>query len=83
MGKGDPLKTFGIILPAVAEMMDEQKLSKCDAMAALRLFLGADEQPAAVADAIARLDSIEDELEFRAMLGEECLRALGLRGSEK
>jgi hypothetical protein len=32
MEERDPVMSFGIVLPAVAEMMDEQKLSKQEAM---------------------------------------------------
>jgi hypothetical protein len=81
MGKRDPIKAFGIILPAVAGMTDEQKLSKQEAMAALRQFFGAGEQPAAVREAIERLELTEDEGEFQTMLEQECVRTLRLRGS--
>jgi hypothetical protein len=80
MGERDPLKSFGIVLPAVAEMMDEQMLSKEDTLAALRRFLSNGEQPVPVREAIERLEAAEDEGELRTMLGQECVRALGLRG---
>ncbi|HET6247541.1 MAG TPA: hypothetical protein VFE47_07590 [Tepidisphaeraceae bacterium] len=81
MVKNDPLKLFGIILPAVAELMDEQNFSTDEAMAALRQFLENVEQPASVREAIGRLEGAENELELRAMLGHECLRALGINAS--
>lgn len=78
MGGPEQIKTFGIILPAVVEMMDEQKLSTSEAMRALRNFIGDGEQPAEVQEAIARLEKIQDEGELRFELGQECLRALKL-----
>jgi hypothetical protein len=80
MGERDPVMSFGIVLPAVAEMMDEQKLSKQEAMEALRHFLGTAEQPAAVREAIERLEAATDRGELRTMLGRECVRALDLKG---
>jgi len=78
MAERDLVREFGIVLPAVAEMMDEQTLSADEAMAALRRFLGNVPQPDRVLESIGRLQSCEDECELREMLGRECVRMLGL-----
>jgi hypothetical protein len=76
----NPLKIFGIILPAVARMMDEQKLSTTEAIEALRRFIGKGPHPSEMEEAIARLEAIDNELDLRFMLGQEALRALKWKG---
>jgi len=75
------IKQFGMILPAVEEMMGEQKLSCEQAMEAVWKFmvgiLEDAEPPQEVIDAIDRLSVFDNELELRFALNRECLRALG------
>jgi hypothetical protein len=78
MAERDLLKSFAISLPAVAEMMDEQKLSTEKAMAALWGFLGNERQPDCVLESIGRLESCDDEGELRLMLGQEYLRMIAV-----
>ena len=78
MAQREMIKSYGIILPAVAEMIEEQHLSKDEAMAALWRFLGNEEQPSRVLKSIGRLQSAEDEGELGIMLRQECLRMLKL-----
>jgi hypothetical protein len=67
-----------IVLPAVASAMDEQGLSKRQALAMLKEFVS--EQPASIdmQETVARLKSAKNELALRFMLGEECLRLMEL-----
>lgn len=78
MKEQDAIKNFGIILPAVAEMMDEQNLSTFEVIAAIWQFIGGEDQPQEVLDAVERLAEIDNELDLRIALGQEALRALGL-----
>ena len=70
--------SFGTLLPAVAEAMQEQRLSKDEALELLQRMLGSGEQPPAVVSAIRRLE-LTDEGQFQLALGQESLEALDLQ----
>jgi hypothetical protein len=72
------LKNFGVLLSAAKEMREEQKLSKEQTLAALRNFLGPHEQPAPVQESLQRLEACH-ELKLDFLLGQECLRAYGIK----
>jgi len=60
-------------------MMDEQKLSKEQAMTTLRSWLPPGKQPKAVQKSLRRLDACLDEPSLHYLLGQESLRLLDLR----
>ena len=70
--------SFGTLLPAVADAMQEQHLSKAQALQLLHRMLGRAEQPPSVVSAIQRLESA-DENQFELVLGQESLEALDLQ----
>jgi aryl carrier-like protein len=76
----DPLarSELAFVLTILAEAMDERQLSSAAALRELDRFVqqGADSRKAAAM--IARLKRARDDLEFRAILGHEGLRAWGL-----
>ena len=69
--------SFGTLLPAVADAMQEQHLTKIQALQLLHRMLGLAEQPPSVVNAIRRLESA-DEDQFQLVLGQESLEALDL-----
>lgn len=69
--------SFGILLPTIAETMQEQHLSKAQALKLLNRMLGPAERPPSVVSAIRRLE-MTDEDQFQLMLGQESLEALDL-----
>lgn len=71
----DPLVAFAIILPVVADEIEEEGLSKQEGLDYLRSLLEGEEQPAEVSAVITRLESAE-EFELSTMLGKECVRIL-------
>ena len=68
-GSKELVKQFGIILPAVEEMMGERNLSCAEAIRAVWMFvseiLADTEPPAEILEAIERLSAVDDELELR------------------
>ncbi len=72
----DPSVSLFLVLPAIAEMVDERHLSKKEALAQLSQMLGKAASAPDVKEALIRLRSAKDDLSFRVMLGEECLRAM-------
>jgi hypothetical protein len=71
-----PTTNLWLVLPAVTELMDEDALSKEQAYEKLLNLLGPDSAAPEIADALSRLRSAPDDLSFRVLLGEECVRAL-------
>jgi hypothetical protein len=71
-----PVVSLFLVLPAVAEFVDEQHVSNDRALEILSEMLGTAAEHPYVKDAIARLRDCDDELTFRATLGEESVRAM-------
>ena len=71
-----PVVSLSLVLPAIAEIVDEQHISDEQALEQLSAMLGEARKHPYVKKAIARLRSCKDELGFRAMLGTEGLRAM-------
>jgi hypothetical protein len=72
-------RTFGLFVYAVKEMMDEDKISKEEALAALDRFMDYGEPSPEVKRAMTRLAAV-DEMDFRMELGFETLRSMGKPG---
>jgi len=72
------LHDFGLILSAVASLVDEEHLSNERALEAIRKMMRPGEQPRQVVESLLRLKSCSNELDFRVQLGQESLRAYGL-----
>ena len=69
-----------VVLPAVAEAMDEQGLSMEEALAMLRQFVSEQPPSREMKATVTRLEAAQDEFALRLMLGEECLRLMNLDG---
>lgn len=78
MSQPTPTETLGLLLTAIAEMIDEQHLGKDEALAKLRQMLGPAGDDLKVRAVLRRLEREKDELSFRCRVGEECLRAFKL-----
>ena len=68
-------KSFAILLPALAEMVEEQHLSCDAAMTRLREWIAPAVPSREIQDALRRLDDSPEE-SFVHNLGQECLKAL-------
>jgi hypothetical protein len=76
-----PVVSLSLILPSIAGFIDEQHVGNEKALEILTEMLGDAATHPYVKDAVARLKDCDDELTFRASLGEESLRAM--RESER
>jgi hypothetical protein len=72
----EDLVNLWLVLPAIAKMIDEQNLSKCQAMSKLKQMLGPALSDPYVKEALARLQGISSGFDFRMALGTECLLAM-------
>jgi hypothetical protein len=72
----EDLVNLWLVLPAIAEMIDEQNLSKRQAMSKLKEMLGPAMSDPYVKEALFRLRGINSGCEFRMALGSECLLAM-------
>lgn len=64
-----PIDTLWLVLPAIAEAVDEQHLGQDDAIERLTEMLGDAASDARVQVTLERLKRASDELAFRLMLG--------------
>lgn len=67
-----------VVLPTVAEAIDEQGLSKPEALAMLREMVSEQPPSEEMRRTVSRLERAADEFELRLMLGEECMRLMDL-----
>ena len=79
MPRRAPVKDFGVLLGAMYKMVQEEGLSKDEAMVTLRSWLPAGELAVGVQKSLRRLDACTDDLSFLILLGQESLRLLDLR----
>ena len=72
-----------VVLPAIAEAMDDEGISKAKALVKLRQLVS--EQPASreMKKTVTHLEAAKSELALRVMLGEECLRLMKLASPQR
>jgi hypothetical protein len=71
MKEDRPVELFGLACGAVANLMDEEGLTRADALKCLYAMLLEPHIPPVVREALTRLDATEDECELWKMLGQK------------
>lgn len=69
------VEEFAILLPVVKESIEEDGLTKAEALSQLRNLMGPEEQPYYVVKAIRRLEGADD-FDLALIFGHECVKAL-------
>lgn len=76
------IMNFGMVLAAMGKCIDEEGLSNEEALARIKAMMEPGKQPPEVMASLRLLEGIDDELEFRLLVGSESLRAYGLLEGE-